>query len=104
MRSNAASYTAETAHSLYGSAFSASEQAKAKDFLINNDDSSADVMRKLKGRMKLEEDHIKGKPMAAQMAAAARSAGGGASVVPGAAPGGSALDAALSKYPDPNKR
>lgn len=94
IRSNAAAMTAGITHSLYGSAFSAGEQQRAKGFLINEDDSSEDVKRKLKGRMKLEQDHIAGKPAAAQAAASARAPG-----APAAAGGGdSAFDAAMQQY------
>jgi hypothetical protein len=78
IRSQAAAMTAVYTHSLYGASFSGTEQAKAKGFVINDNDPPEEVQRKLKGRMDLEKEHMLGRPAAAQSAYAQRA--------PGAAP------------------
>ena len=56
-RASAASMTANITHSLYGSAFSAGEQQRAKEFIILPTDNHATVLYKLRGREKLEAAH-----------------------------------------------
>jgi hypothetical protein len=77
-RANISSMTADVTHSLYGSAFSAGEQARAKGFLIDPLDDAKTVKAKLRGRMELEQDHYNNLPASAKAAATARQGGGGA--------------------------
>lgn len=76
-RANIQSMTANTTHSLYGSAFSAGEQRQAKGFLIDPQDRADVVEAKLKGRLALEQAHLANLPASARAAQAARAAGTG---------------------------
>jgi hypothetical protein len=69
------SMTADITHSLYGSAFSAGEQARAKSFLIDPLDSTDVVKSKLRGRMELEKEHYDNLPASAKSAATAQRGG-----------------------------
>jgi hypothetical protein len=75
-RARAASYTANVTHSLYGSAFTTGEQARAKDFLITPKDGPETIKSKIAGRKALEKEHLDALPQSAKNAAAARSGGG----------------------------
>jgi len=79
-QANIASMTAETTHSLYGSAFSAGEQQRAKKFLIESTDSADQAKAKLKGRIKLEQDHYNELPASAKAAATERKGGGSSNI------------------------
>jgi len=76
-RTHISSMTADITHSLYGSAFSAGEQARAKGFLIDPTDDAATVKAKLRGRMELEQEHYNNLPASAKAAATARQGGSG---------------------------
>jgi hypothetical protein len=75
-RSKIQSMTAQTTHSLYGSAFSAGEQQRANKFLITPRDSAKDAQAKLIGRLEMEKEHYDALPASAKAAMTARKGGG----------------------------
>jgi hypothetical protein len=75
-RSKIQSMTAQTTHSLYGSAFSAGEQQRANKFLVTPRDSAKDAQAKLIGRLEMEKEHYDALPASAKAAMTARKGGG----------------------------